>query len=467
MFSRFEGSVADHVLQHLTFRGTDMSVQPQLATEWKRLPGDKAWEFKLRQGVTFSNGETFDAAAVKYSIDTLLKRAADKKPLGEATVAIPSAEITTVEVADDSTVRITTANPKALLPLYMSQMPIVAPKYYSETPEDKLADTIIGTGPYVLAERVRDSFITLTPNPTYWGEKPKVEKVTFRVIPEVSTRVAELETGGIDIALNVSFDQGQLLANNPDVRVETIEGGRRVFVGITTAGGPKQLEDKRVRQALNYAINFDAINEGLFGGRAKRLSHVFNPPYANTSLKAYPYDPARAKQLLTDAGYPDGFELDVMVTPNGRWVKDYELALAVKSQLEEIGITFKQGLVSYEWGVYRQKLLAYDLPGLFMQASGGEFEAVGEAADFTITSASNFYRWNNPDYEALWTKIQAAIDEKERVDIAMKMQEILLDDAPFIFLYMQLDTYGVSKRIDWQPRMDEKVHLWNVNVVGS
>lgn len=465
MFSRYEGSVSDHVIQYLTFRAADMSIVPQLATEWTRLEGDLVWEVKLREGVTFSNGEPFNAAAAKFSLDTLVQRYAEGKPLGHSTIAMPSAEVTGVEIVDDYTIRITTASPKALLPFYLSQMPMLAPGFYGSATDEQRASEMVGTGPYVLYERVRDSHVTLRINPNYWGEKPAVEEITFRVIPEIGTQIAELETGGVDIISGLPLDLAQILEGTPGIRVSTIEGGRRVLVGITTQGRAKALEDKRVRQALNYAIDWDAINEGLFMGRAKRMSYVFNPPYANTDVQPYPYDPEKARQLLAEAGYPDGLELGPFITPVGRWIKDYEIARTVKAQLEAVGVKFNGGLVAYEWGAYREKLLAHDLSDLFMQASGGEFEAAGEAADLTITSPSDFYEWNNPEYEALWQELQGELDMDRRYEIAMKMQEIIHDDAPWIFLYIQLDTYGVSERIDWQPRMDELIHLWDVNIV--
>jgi peptide/nickel transport system substrate-binding protein len=461
MFSKLEGSVADHVIQTLTFRAPDMTVQPLLATEWRRLDGDLTWEFTLREGVTFSNGEPFNAEAAKFSIDHLNQRNAEGKPLGSATVAVPSAEITSVEAVDDTTLRITTATPKALLDLYLAQWPMVAPTFYTESSDDVLAEEMIGTGPYVVAERVRDDRVVLHRNETYWGAEPTVDEIVFRIIPEVSTEIAELQTGGVDIVPGLPIDQAQILLDQEGVRVETIEGGRRVFVGITT-NGPEPLQDKRVRQALNMAIDWDSINEGLFLGRTKRMSHVFNPPNDNTDIEPYPYDPEGAKALLAEAGYPDGFELDAFATPVGRWINDLQLAQVVKSQLEAIGVTFKEPLQTFEWGVYREKLLAYDVPALFMQASGGEFEAAGEAADFTIESPSDFYRWDNPEYERLWDELKGELDMDRRHEIALEMQEIIHDDAPIIFLYNQLDTYGVNDRLNWSPRIDELIHLWDV-----
>jgi peptide/nickel transport system substrate-binding protein len=463
MFSRFEGSVADHVLQALTFRAPDMSIVPMLATEWSRVD-DTTWEFKLRPDVKFSNGAAFNAESVKYSIDYLNKRNEEGKPLGGSTVAIPSAEITNVEAVDDLTVRLTTKSPKVLLPLYLAQIPMLDPGFYANASDEERAKQMIGTGPYVVAEHVRDSHIKLTANPDYWGEKPKVDELLFRIIPEKAVQIAELEVGNIDIAPVLPFDQAQLLKDSPGIRLESREGGRRVLMGIKTKGGNKALEDPKVRQALNYAIDFDAINEGLFGGAARRMSYVFNPPNANSGLQPYTYDPEKAKALLAEAGYPDGLELDAIIAPKGRWVLDYEIAQAVKAQLEEVGVKFKDGLVVYEWGVYRQKLLDHNLPDIFMNASGGEFELAGEAADLTSTSPSDFYEWNNPDYEALWTQLQGEQDEAKRYEIGQKMQQIILDDAPWIFLYNQLDTYGINDRIDWTPRIDEMIHLWNVSI---
>ncbi len=463
MFSRTEQSVADHVLQTLTFRDREMNIVPMLATQWRRLEGDLTWEIKLREGIRFHNGESFNAEAVRFSLDLVNRRNAEGKSIGGATVAIPSAEITQIEVVDDMTVRVTTAGPKALLPFYLTQIYMVAPGFYSEATETARSEQIVGTGPYVVSERIRDSHITLTRNPDYWGTPPIEERIAFRVIPEISTRIAELEIGGVHIVPGLPIDQAQILKASPDVRVKTIEGGRRVLVGITTKGGPVPLQDKRVRQALNYAIDFDAINEGLFAGQATRMAHVFNPPFAHKALLPYDYDPDKARGLLAEAGYPDGFELSTLDTPVGRWIQDFELAQTIAAQVGEIGVTFSGGVRSYEWGNYRQKLLSYDLPGLFMQASGGEFELATEAADLTITSPSNFYRWENEAYETLWKELQRELDLGRRREIGLQMQEIIHEEAPWIFLYIQLDTHGVSNSIDWEPRMDELIHLWDVS----
>jgi len=464
LFSRLESSVSDHVLQYLTFRDRDMSVQPMLAKEWKRID-DLTWEFKLQDGVKFSNGEPFNADAVKFSIDYINQRSTEGKPLGMSTVAVPSAEITNVEPVDESTVRITTKAPKVLLPLYLAQIPMLEPKFYGTATDEEKAKQMIGTGPYVVAEHVRDSHVKLVPNPNYWGDKPKVEEVLFRIIPEKAVQIAELETGNVDIVPVLPFDQAQVLVGKPGVQVQTIEGGRRCLIGIKTKGGNKALEDKRVRQALNYGIDWDAIDEGLFQGRTERMSYMFNPPNANTDLKPYPYDPEKAKALLAEAGYPDGLELDAMIAPKGRWLMDFEIAQAVKDQLTDIGVKFKEGLILYEWGVYREKLLGHKLPDLFMNCSGGEWELAGEAADVTITSPSDFYEWNNPDYEALWSQLQGEQDEGERYKIGQKMQEIMYDDAPWVFLYIQPSTYAINDRIDWQPRQDELIHLWDSAIV--
>ncbi len=463
MFSRVEISFADHVVQSLTFLDRSMEVVPLLATEWKRLDGDLTWEFKLRQGVSFHNGEPFDAEAVKFSIEAVLARNSEGKPLGPATVAVPSAEITDVTIVDDYTVHITTAGPKALLPFYLTQIYMVAPQFYANATDGDRAERIIGTGPYTVAERVRDSHITLTRNETYWGKPAATEKLTFRVIPEVSTQIAELEIGSVHIVPNLPFDQARIIAGNPEVRLETVAGGRRVMIGITTDGGDEALKKKAVRQALNYAINFDAINDGLFGGLELRMSNIFNPPFANEDIQPYPYDPAKARSLLAEAGYPNGLELNSLDTPVGKWIQDHALAQAVASQLADVGVTLRDGVRTYEWGNYRSRLLRYDLPDLFMQASGGEFELLTEAADLSITSPSNFYRWENAEYEGLWRELQNELDADRRRAIGNEMQEIIHEEAPWIFLYIQRDVYGVSQKIDWTPRMDELVHLWDTS----
>ena len=200
-----------------------MSVKPMLAKEWKRID-DLTWEFKLQDGAKFSNGEPFNADAVKFSIDYINQRSTEGKPLGMSTVAVPAAEITNVEPVDESTVRITTKAPKVLLPLYLAQIPMLEPKFYGTATDEEKAKQMIGTGPYVVAEHVRDSHVKLVPNPNYWGDKPKVEEVLFRIIPEKAVQIAELETGNVDIVPVLPFDQAQVLVGKPGVQVQTIRG---------------------------------------------------------------------------------------------------------------------------------------------------------------------------------------------------------------------------------------------------
>ncbi len=461
MFSRVEISLGDHLFESLTFLSRDMEIVPRLATRWERLPGDTTWTFHLRGGVRFHNGEPFSAEAAAFSLRRYLQRNAEGMMVGGASVAIPSSEITRVEAADSLTLHITTARPKALLPFYLSQMFMLAPGHYAGADDATRAENPVGTGPYTLTDRVRDSHVTLTRNPDYWGAPPAQERIVFRVIPEISSRLAELEIGTVHIIGDLPYDQAELLENASGVHVASVPGGRRVMIGISTQEGP--LRDKRVRQALNHAIDFDAINEGLYGGRAERMGAVFNPPFRHPDLPPYSYDPAKARALLAEAGYPDGFELNSLDTPLGKWIQDFELAQTIASQLAEVGVTLRDGVRTYEWGNYRSKLLNHDLPALFMQASGGEFELLTEAADLTITSPSNFYGWEHPQYEALWSELQETLDADRRREIGLEMQEVVLEEAPWIFLYIQVDTYGVSDRIDWSPRMDEVIHLWDVN----
>lgn len=464
MFSRVEVGLGDHLYQSLTFFSPEMEIEPLLAESWERLEGDTTWTFHLRNDVRFHNGEVFDANAVKFSIETYYQRHKEGKTVGGASVALPSAEIVRIDVLDPFTVNITTNEPKALLPFYMSQLWMLAPDFYSTAEDAVRAENAVGTGAYVVENRVRDSHITLTANPDYWGPAPKTSRITFRVIPEVSTRIAELETGGVHIITDLPFDQAALLNDTPGVRVANVAGGRRMMIGITTNGAESALADKRVRQALNYAIDFEAISQGLFSGQVERMSYMFNPPYNHPTLEAYSYNPDRARQLLTEAGYPNGLVLSALETPLGKWIQDYELAQAVQAQLAAVGVTLSDGVRTYEWGNYRTKLLSYDLASLFMQGSGGEFELLTEAADLTITSPSNFYRFKNEEYETLWAELQSALDQDRRLAIGYRMQEIIHEEAPWIFLHISPDTYGVSEKVDWVPRPDEIIHLWNVTL---
>ena len=222
-----------------------------------------------------------------------------------------------------------------LLPV-LARSWILAPEYYSSNDADFVARNPVGSGPFRFVEWRRDQHIVLEANPNHFNGKPAVDRVVFRPISEVSTRIGELLTGGAHIITNIPPDQIRRVENGRGVHLAAVPGGAKCSSGIVSDGdGP--LSDARVRRALNYAVDWDTINVALLMEYGERMGAFVPPASAYPEIGPYPYDPAKAKQLLAEAGYPNGFET-VFHTPSGRYIRDREIAMAIADNLADIGV---------------------------------------------------------------------------------------------------------------------------------
>jgi len=454
---RNDDNVYLELFDTLVARDAQMRFQPLLAESWTIL-SPNLWQFKLRKGITFSDNEPFTAAAVKYSIERVYDPALNAPGFLKGFV-----EFDHVQVVDDYTVNIATKTPATLMLPWLTYVYIMAPQYYKQLTPAQAALRAVGIGAYTLKDWVRDDHLTLTANSRYWGGQPRIQTIVFRPIPEAGTRVAELLSGGADIVVNVPPDQLQRVNASPVASVKTVEGGRDVFIGIRN--DRPYFKDARVRQALNYAVDVDTILKSVVGA-GHRMATLVNA-YANPAVKAYPYDPAKAKALLAEAGWKldngvltkDGQPFKVIMdTPNGRYIRDKEIAEAVASYLQRVGI--QVNVTPLAWPVFTKKLFEDVAPDdLYLLGLGSSFDGQSEIQYVSKTYAYNPIFYNNPEFEKDYAELNATVDPKKRTDLLYKLQEIAHDDPPIIFIYKQVDFYGVSKRLSWEPRRDELIVL--------
>ncbi len=418
------------------------------------------WQFKLRKGVKFWDGEAFNAETIKFVIERGLD------PQFKWTGNTPGYVYTSIgmlgaDVVDEYTVNIKLNGFQPDAPGYISEIYIHSIKWYKDNPLEKVANNPMSSGPYKVKEWVKDDHITLERWDDYWGPKPMIKTIVFRPIPEASTRVAELLAGSVHVITNVPPDQAPQLEKSDIARLETVTGGRRIYIGFEQkcdAPGCKEVKDVRVRQALNYAVDMDTILNKLFYGKGAREGGMVNPPHKSADIKPYPYDPDKAKKLLTEAGYPSGFKL-TLATPNGRYQKDKDLALAVAADLAKVGVQAE--VVPYEWTAYVKMIRAKELPAMYLIGSGSSFfSAWYDLSDFNTPAAGpNYGNWQNDEWDKLVKQLGETYDDAGRKKITDRLQMIVHDDAPMIFIYMQVDWYGVSKKLDWKPRSDEFMHF--------
>lgn len=327
-----QAAVSDYVMIHIydalvDFTGPDLALKPMLAVRWEN-PNPTTWRFHLRRGVKFHNGDSLTAADVKFTIDTQLanKGSSINAYLGPTDGA---------RVIDPYTVEITTRTPFPPLIFNLTRMHIL-PRAYEKIGTDGFAARPFGFGPYRFVEWQRGLRIVLEANPDYWGGRPTPKRLVFRPIADPSTRAAELRAGGVDIITSPPIPQVKEL-NTGDTMILTVPGARVIAYPMNTREKP--LNDVRVRRALNYAVDRETIVKSLLGGLGRATGQPFSSGWLgyDPEIRPYPYDPAQARRLLGEAGYPNGFEVTWNIS-TGVFLADKEIAEAAAAMLGQVGV---------------------------------------------------------------------------------------------------------------------------------
>jgi peptide/nickel transport system substrate-binding protein len=443
-----------NIYETLLVRNDEMKLTPLLATSWK-LINNTTWEFTLRKGVKFHNGEDFNAAAVKFS----LERIADGKNKLKQTTLVGI--IDRVEIVDDFTVRVITTKPYPYLDAQLSHLgAMMPPQYTRDKGPSHIALHPIGTGPYKLARWVKDDQLTLEANDRYWGGAPRIKKAIFRPIPEATTRVAALQTQEADIIVNIPPHLARLMDWKGRSSVAKVPSSRVIFMAFdTTQGGP--VADKKVRQAVAQAIDLDKIIKNVLEGNAIRLGTPFTKYHFgyDPAIRPNPCNPEMAKKLLAEAG-AQGFEL-LLNSPNGRYLNDKEVSEAVVGDLRKVGINARVKI--HEWGTYMNMLYAHKGgPSYLLGWGGATFDA--DATLFPMLRTGQVLsHYSNPKLDALIEEARSIMDKAKRQKIYSEAAKLVKEEAPWAFAYQQIDIYGVSSRVNWKPRPDEKLFLVNMS----
>ena len=328
----------------------------------------------------------------------------------------------------------------------------------------------MGTGPYRFVSWQRDQQLELEAFPDYWQGAPSIPKVVFRPIPEDSSRISELAVGNVNIATNVLPEAVPLIETSGVADVRTVQSIRNIFIVFTaTEEGP--LADPRVRRALNLAVDVDAIIESVFGGNATPTATPLNNyifGYAE-DLDNRQYDLEQARQLLTEAGYEGGFSF-TMGSPSGRYLNDRLVAEAVVGQLAEIGVQAE--LQVQEWSSYVGQILERQVPTDSYLIGWGNSNYDADRTLFTMLYGGTvdggpdqavFSYFKNNAYDKFIIQARETLDESERLELYHQAQEIVSDEAPWIFLYQQGDVYGVSTDLNWEPVANELIWAYSAS----
>lgn len=439
------------IFDRMVYRNPDLQIQPGLALSWK-VVDDSTWEFKLRQGVKFHNGEPFDANAVKYSfgrfVDPVIKN-------GYSTLLKP---VKSVEVVDDYTVQVKTSEPFAeLIETLAGYVEMLPPKAAANSAE--FLKNPVGTGPYKFVSWTpNDKFIVEAAGP-HWSGQPRMQKVIFRPIPEATARINELKSGGVDIITNLSPLLLNSVQNQPGQTVARATNSGSIIL-IPSFMNTDVFKTKQARQALNYAIDKEALIKVILQNSAVPLSSPFPKGVAGgyvEGLQPYPYDPEKAKSLLKEAGFPNGFKVSFKA-PNGRYLQDKQVAEAIAGQLAKVGITAE--LETIEWSTYVQGIIGRKYE-LFLLSQGGL--QVGPAVQTNWSSKIKGIAWQgytNPQVDELIDKAATTLNAQTRTATYEQLMKLAWDECPWIYLYHQQDLYGVRDRVkNFKPTSEAVVLL--------
>nr|WP_283244265.1 glutathione ABC transporter substrate-binding protein [Wansuia hejianensis] len=415
-----------------------MEIGAALAESWKQVD-DKTWEFKLRQGVKFHNGEEMKASDVVFSFD----RMANSPDVAHIIGAVES-----VEEKDEYTIIIKTKEPFAPLLGHLAHTAssILSEKAVKDAGDDYHSKPV-GTGPFKFVSHESGDRVTLERFDDYYGDRAKVQKLIFRNIPEGTNRTIGLQTGEIDIAYDIEPIDVKTVKG--DKKLSLVEGPSlsTAYIGFNTKKAP--FDNVKVRQALNYAINVEEIIEvALEGGGTKATGPINDEVFGyNKSLTGYEYNPEKAKELLKEAGFENGFKTTIWTNDNPVRVTIAEI---VQGQLKEIGIQVTVEQV--EWGAYLERTAKgeHDMFILGWVTVTGDAD-YGLYALFHSTQhgeAGNRTFYTNNEVDKLLEKGRVSTDDSERINAYHKAQDMIVEEAPQLFLYFDTQKVGTQKNVE-------------------
>ena len=419
----------------------DASVKPRIAESWEKVD-DLTWKIHIRHGVTFHNGEPVNAQAVKFSFDRAFKDSLKNPHKGKLSA------FKEVKVLDDYTILISTKEPYApglyILGYYL---PIVPPKYIAKVGDEEYNIHPIGCGPYKLEKWVRGEKIVLTRYEKYYGPKPAFKKVIFKGVPEEASRIAALLTGEADVISGVSIHQRKKILASGKAYL-TNQMGVMPYIGMNTYKPP--FSDVRVRRAMNYAINRQLINKALFNGKAILCPGPISPRTFghDPTLKPYPYDPKKAKKLLAEAGYPNGFKTRLAYPTYMSQIQ--EQAEAIAADLAKVGVKAK--LEPYERAVMWQRYKARK-HAMYIYWWDDAPEPDRYVYSLFNSKVRDYY-YKNPEVDKLLDLGRTIMDRKKRAEVYHKIDRMLYNDAPWVFLYVIPEVFGVSNKVEYHGRRD-------------
>ena len=435
-----------------------LKLQPGLATTWKSL-NDTTWEFSLRPGVKFHDGQPFTAEDVKATLERNLV-------VGKTVVQSGFATIDAVQIVNPTTVRVITKKPDPLLLVRMAQMgaQILPARLTTDEGMKELARKPVGTGAYRFVEWLKDERLVMDANRDWWGwegKAPAVERIIWKPIPDDFPRLVALEKGEVDIITNVPPDRMRAIADGRTTRIVTTPSTRLVTLTINATQPP--LSDRRARQALHYGLDVNAIVKNLYAGHGRPFSGgLADTDFGyNPALKPYAYDPAKAKQLWAEAGRPTSVEV-TLHAGSGTMVNDKFLLETIADMWGKVGIRTKVEMM--EMGARQRMLNERAIPPNAL--------LLGNPQSTLLDADGSLWRLFHPNgfggkywigsqpgqrFHDVMDGARYSLDQKKRKQLYADATQIIHDEKPWLELFQEVVVYGTSKRVTFTVRPDYRL----------
>lgn len=468
-------SLGFHIYGYLVERDEKSHLVPGLATSWKAVD-PTTWEFKLRKGVKFQDGSDFTAADVVASIERV-----PTVPRSPSSFTAYTKQIKQTEVVDPWTIRFHTATPYPLMASDMTQVAIINKAFKNASTEDfNSGKAAIGTGPYKLVRYVKGDRIELARFDGYWGGKTPWEHVTMKLLTQAASRVAALLSGDVQVIEAVPPTDVPKLKSDKRISMYRTVADRLIYLhldshrdvspDVTDKSGNaltrNPLKDPRVRRAMSMAINRPGIVAQVMEGEAIPAGQLV-PDFlfgATKNLHAEKYDPAGAKKLLAEAGYPDGFGITI-ASPNNRYVNDAKIAQAVAQMLTRVGIATKVNAMPS--GPYFSKASNLEFSLMLVGWSTGTGEASSSLKNLVMTfdkekgfGNANRGRYSNAKVDSLTEDALQTVDDAKREAYLQRATELAINDTAIIPLHFQVNLWATRDGIKYAPRTDENTLAW-------
>jgi peptide/nickel transport system substrate-binding protein len=439
-----------NIFDNLVTRDPSGKIVPQVATAW-RYTDDSTIEFDIRSDIKFHDGSPLTAEDVVFSIRRIIDPALKSPQLSQFD------QIVSAEVTGPGKVVMKTKTPYPALFAQLVKLSIVPKAYVEKVGDQKFNVEPVGSGPYRLQNWQRGVQTVLQANDGYWRGKPPFPTVTFRVVPDVSTRVADLKTGRADIVRQLSPDEAADIKRDPRLQVPSVPTERIGYMFINALHGPTA--DVRVRRAIAHSIDKNAIIEALLQGYGRPVNIVLTPAnfgYVD-DVKGHEYDPARAKALVKEAG-AEGAKLTFLTSP----AYDRRIVEAIQQMIQDVGLNVEIVALDHPTFLRRRQ----GRPDEAGSLSLGRWSCACQDADGVIfplfRSGGIWAKYANAAFDAEVDAARRILDEKQRLDHYRKAFEILREDVPGIGLYQDVAIYGARKELQWTPTPNEAFFIMDM-----